>query len=140
MQSSLEKLRIADEFSEFMGVPPPKTNFRLAQQAAVKHYATGVREFSRVFAELDKDVLKDQGGELKPNPAKLEDNLATWLEGMHLEDGTLEGTVQCRGSAQRPRVIFENLRLYLCSWCGNPSAVLKKCERAVPFPFSAYHH
>ncbi|KAF8180415.1 hypothetical protein BJ912DRAFT_632089 [Pholiota molesta] len=128
LKPSLERLKIADQFSEFIGIPPPKTNLRLAQQAAVKHYATGVREFSRVFGELDKYKLKGQEGEIKPNPEKLEDDLATWLEGMRLEDGTLEETFSCGGSSSRPKVVFDNLTLYRCSWCGNPSAALKKCS------------
>jgi hypothetical protein len=127
----LKRLKIADQYSEFIGIPPPKTNLRLAQQAAVKYYATGVREFSRVFAELDKYKLKGQDGEIKLNPEKLEDDLATWLEGMRLEDGTMEETFHCGGSSSRPEVIFDSLSLYRCSWCGNPSAALKKCEHTV---------
>ncbi|KAF8180414.1 hypothetical protein BJ912DRAFT_981245 [Pholiota molesta] len=128
LEPCLERLKIADQYSEFIGIPPPKTNLRLAQQAAVKYYATGVREFSRVFAELDKYKLKGQEGEIKPNPEKLEDDLATWLEGMRLEDGTMEETFRCGGSSSRPEVIFDSLSLYRCSWCGNPSAALKKCS------------
>ncbi|KAF9480920.1 hypothetical protein BDN70DRAFT_855949 [Pholiota conissans] len=129
LQHTLERLKIADEYSEFIGIPPPKTNFRLAQQAAVKYYASGMRDFSRVFAELDKSRLEGfDEAELKVTPEKVEDDLATWLEGMRLDDGTMEPPLQCGGNFARPKVRFENVTLYRCSWCGNPSVALKKCS------------
>ncbi|KAF9480919.1 hypothetical protein BDN70DRAFT_912470 [Pholiota conissans] len=128
LQKPLERLKTADQFSEFFFGVPPKTNLRLAQQAAVKYYASGVREFSRVFAEMDRIKLSGHDeAELKINPEKIEDDLATWLEGMRLDDGTLEPSTRCGNYSDRPKVMFENVTLYRCSWCGNPSAALKKC-------------
>ena len=54
---------------------------------------------------------------------KLEDDLETWLSNMRLEDGTLEQTLRC-GSE---KAHFEHVTLYKCSWCGNPSSILRKC-------------
>ncbi|KAF9480921.1 hypothetical protein BDN70DRAFT_876939 [Pholiota conissans] len=130
LNPTFERLKIADQYNEFIGIPSPKTYLRLAQQAAVKYYASGMREFSRVFAELDKSRLEGYDeAELKINAEKVEDNLATWLDEIRLDDGTTEPTTQIRAHTNRPKVVFDNLTLYRCSWCGNPSAALKKCSK-----------
>lgn len=115
-----------------MGVPPPKTNLRLAEKAAVKYYASGVREFSRVFAELDKYKVNNQKAP-EPSPAseQVEDDLESWLDEMHLEDGTREQFMRCGSHSGRPKVIYEDVVLYRCSWCGNPSAGLRKCGQTL---------
>ena len=109
-----------------MGVPPPKTNLRLAQQAAVKHYAGAIKEFSRVFEELDR--VKPSGGVQTLDQDKIEDDLAAWLDDIQLDDGTMEDTMRCGATKHRPKVDYNHVTLYRCSWCGNPSAVLRKCE------------
>ncbi|KAF8899811.1 hypothetical protein CPB84DRAFT_1780041 [Gymnopilus junonius] len=126
LKDNLEKLKIAEQFSHFIGTPPPNTELRLAEQAAVKHFPGAIKEFSRVFEELDKVKGK---GTLMPDRDKLDDGLAAWLEDMKLEDGTSEGPTSCESSRRgRPTVNFEDIWLYRCSWCGNPSAVLRKCS------------
>lgn len=126
LKDNLEKLEIADQFSHFVGIPPPKTYLRLAQQAAVRHYAEAVTEFSRVFEELDKVKGKDT---LVPDQDKLDDGLAAWLENIKLEDGTTEEVTSCEADRRgHPTVNFEDVWLYRCSWCGNPSAALRKCQ------------
>lgn len=109
-----------------MGVIPPKTKLRLAQQAAVKHYSAGIREFSGVFASFDK--AKSAGSVPVLNPEKLEDDLASWLEGTHLADGTFENAGGCGSRHANAKVNYEHIILYRCSWCGNPSAALRKCK------------
>ncbi|KDR72536.1 hypothetical protein GALMADRAFT_73678 [Galerina marginata CBS 339.88] len=123
-KAGLERLKLADQFSQFIGVPPPKTNLRLAQQSAVKHFSGATKEFSRVFETLDKEKGK---GTLVPDQSKLDDDLSAWLEDMKLEDGTFEETVGCRAASGRAKVNTDRITLYRCSWCGNPSAVLRKC-------------
>ncbi|CAA7268445.1 unnamed protein product [Cyclocybe aegerita] len=126
LKDALQKLKIADQFSEFMGVPPSKTNLRLAQQAAIKHYPLGVKEFSRIYEGLDKIKAKDAP---EISNEKLEDDLAAWLEDMRLEDGTLEERTRCGGFGHgETKVNFDKVTMYRCSWCGNPSAVLRKCS------------
>jgi len=109
-----------------MGVPPPKTTLRLSQQAAVKHYPGAVKEFSRVFEELDR--VKPSSSAQALDQDKIEDDLATWLEDIKLEDGTVEETMRCGATNHRPKVDYNHVTLYRCTWCGNPSAVLRKCE------------
>jgi len=122
-------LKIADEFSQFVGVSPPKTFLRLAQQAAVKHYPGAVREFSRIFNDHDNAIGT---GSENPSAGGLEDDLAAWLDKMTLEDGTEEKRGHCGATTGHGKVKFDHLTLYRCSWCGNPSAALRKCS----YPFS----
>jgi len=126
---------LADQFSEFVGVPPPKTNLRLAQQAAVKHYSGAIKEFSRVFEELDR--VKPSGGAQTLDQDKIEDDLAAWLADIRLDDGTMEETMRCGAAKHRPKVDYNHVTLYRCSWCGNPSAVLRKCELS---PYFLHKH
>lgn len=132
VKDNLKKLKIADEFSKYFGGRPPNTNLRLAQQAVVKHYSQAMKEFSRVFEELDNIKTKDAPA---VDHEKLEDDLETWLEDMRLEDGTLEQKLRCGASENVRKVNIENVELYRCSWCGNPSAALKKCQSPLFFTF-----
>ncbi|KAF8962295.1 hypothetical protein BDZ97DRAFT_1663105 [Flammula alnicola] len=125
LDGALKSLKIADQFSEFVGITPPKTTLRLTQQAVVKHYPLAVTEFSHVFAKLDE--LRDTVAPAMDRN-KVEDDLAAWLDDLRLEDGTLEDVIQC-GSGLGPKVNADDIDLYRCSWCGNPSAVLRKCAR-----------
>uniref|UniRef100_A0A8H7XS32 ARM repeat-containing protein n=1 Tax=Psilocybe cubensis TaxID=181762 RepID=A0A8H7XS32_PSICU len=97
LKPDLERLKAADEFSIFMGLPPPKTELRLAQQTAVKHYPAAIKEFSRVFDLLDK--CKGEAGCTAPDQDKLEDDLAAWLGDMKLKDGTMQSVgARCPGN------------------------------------------
>ena len=74
------------------------------------------------------DGAKQRSKELPSvDRSRLEDGLAAWLEDMRLEDGTLEEGMRCEASEEVRKVLFENVELYRCSWCGNPSAGLRRC-------------
>ena len=85
-------------------------------------------EFARLFEVLDG--AKQRSKELPSvDRSRLEDGLAAWLEDVHLEDGTLEeGPMRCQPSEEVRKVMFEDVELYRCSWCGNPSAGLRRCS------------
>ncbi|KAF4616500.1 hypothetical protein D9613_008591 [Agrocybe pediades] len=127
LKVNLDKLKTAEEFSTVFGTPTPKTYLRLAQQAAVKHYAAAIKEYSRPFNEYE--LAKGRVAET-PSAVKLEDDLEAWLEKMTLEDGTEEHNGPCGAAphAHSKKVDYNNVTLYRCSWCGNPSAALKKCS------------
>ena len=91
-----------------------------------------MQEFSRVFEGLDNIKTKDAPA---VDHEKLEDNLEAWFEDMRLDDGTLEEKLRCEASEHVRKVNIENVELYRCSWCGNPSAALKKCQF---FPFFSF--
>ncbi|KAF9561421.1 hypothetical protein CPC08DRAFT_762103 [Agrocybe pediades] len=134
LKDDLKSLAIAFEFSEFIGLTPAKTNLRLTQETLVKHYPLGVREFGHVYSKFDK--IKEVPSSYSSDAKKTKDDLATWLEDMRLEDGTMEqhlgcGTVEAVTQWRPLKYVNEQelTLLYRCSWCRNPSAALRKCAQ-----------
>ncbi|KAF8217753.1 hypothetical protein K438DRAFT_1656655 [Mycena galopus ATCC 62051] len=115
LQGSLRKLKIADDCSNWIGVPPPKTYLRLTQQTVVKLFTNAAAEWGDFYA----GKLTGDSPDLRTE--KVEDDLAAWLGDLHLEDEHNEH------SKPTPTFNSSHLELYRCSWCGNPSAVLRKC-------------
>lgn len=122
-QSALEVLKIADDFSSHIGVPPPKTNLRLTEQTVVKLYPSAVEEWGDIIARFD--AMSSAAEKATPiSSEKVEDDLAAWLDGTNLDGEPRQSEPSCT----RSKFSFNNVALYQCSWCGNPSAVLKKCS------------
>ena len=46
---------------------------------------------------------------------------------MKLEDGADEHAHPHPHACSHPKISMNNAALYRCTWCGNPSAVLRKC-------------
>ncbi|RDB27508.1 hypothetical protein Hypma_003895 [Hypsizygus marmoreus] len=119
LQDAMKGSKIADEFALAIGITPPKTNLRLGQQTVVRLYSAAAAEFGNVFI---KAASEDK---VKPiSPEKLEDDLAAWLEDTHIHDGDHDQELH----EMHPKVNTNSVALYRCSWCGNPSAVLRKCS------------
>lgn len=121
----MTKLKFADDFSTFAGNLPPKTELRLAQQTAVSLYPAAVKEWGEVILRFDK--LRTNG-EPSMSPEKAEDDLAAWLDDLHAESGEQELHSEM---FSHPVLNHDHVALYRCSWCGNPSAVLRKCSRCM---------
>ncbi|KAF8067865.1 hypothetical protein FPV67DRAFT_1562105 [Lyophyllum atratum] len=118
LQSALKGRKVADDFCQAIDIRPPKTNLRLAQETVVKLYTAGAAEFGPV---VEKAASEER---LKPiSTEKLEDELAAWLENTHVHDH-----VDNELHGLHPKVNTNAVQLYRCSFCGNPSAVLRKCS------------
>ncbi|KAH9477955.1 hypothetical protein JR316_0010188 [Psilocybe cubensis] len=127
IKRNLERLHAADEFNIFMGIPPPKTDLRLAQQTAVEHYPAAIKEFSRVFQVLYQAKI-GEGHVVRLDRGKLEDDLTAWFNDMKFDDGTMMHVgAGCSGGSGQVKVTFDQVTLYRCSWCSNTSAILSKC-------------
>jgi hypothetical protein len=113
-QGYIRKLKIADDFSNWIGVPPPKTYLRLTQQTVVKLFPEASEEWGDFFAGTSSGNQPDLAAE------KVEDDLAAWLEDMHLDNAR-------GGHSEQATFSTSSVELYRCSWCGNPSAILRKC-------------
>lgn len=101
--------------------PPAKTILWNSVNVIRSHYTEGVAEWSSVISILDKD--KEATPQV-PTKDKVADDLAAWLDGVHLENEDHD-----HGHCAAPTRVFEsNVELYRCSWCSNPSAVLRKCS------------
>ncbi|KAF7348541.1 Bin3-type SAM domain-containing protein [Mycena venus] len=114
LQGFIRKLKIADDFSNWIGVPPPKTYLRLTQQTVVKLFSDAAEEWGEFIAGNSK------GDQPNLSAEKVEDDLAAWLGDLHLEGE--------QDSHSQPATFSNShVELYRCSWCGNPSAILRKC-------------
>ncbi|KAG2111771.1 hypothetical protein BD769DRAFT_1630248 [Suillus cothurnatus] len=122
LQVALKKLGYADEFSILLGTIPPKTQLRLTQQNIVKRYPTAVQEWKDLIARFDEVMMDERPISLE----KAEDDLAAWLDDLHIDQGEEDECQPQRCS--HPRISPNTVALYRCSWCGNPSAALRKCS------------
>ncbi|KAJ6491306.1 hypothetical protein C8R47DRAFT_976831 [Mycena vitilis] len=114
IRGPLRQLKIADDFTNWVGNVPPKTAMRLTQRRVVAAFADAVEEWD----ELIETNLAP--GQPIPAAEKVEDGLAAWLGDVHLKSE--------RDALRHPVSIGDaHVELYRCSWCGNPSAVLRKC-------------
>jgi len=116
----LTKLKFADDFSIFIGNTPPRTELRLAQQTVVSLYAAAVNEWGDVIVRFDNLTTEE---EPSISPEKADDDLAAWLDDM--DGGHHEAHTE---TFSHPVLNNDHVALYRCSWCGNPSAVLRKCS------------
>ncbi|KAF8986510.1 hypothetical protein BDQ17DRAFT_1393667 [Cyathus striatus] len=118
LSDAFGKLKIADEYSRFIGVPPPQTCLRLTKETVVKLFREAIEQFSET---ISRTTTRYKAHEVSPD--KLQDDLAAWLEDLHL-DGESEPEPSCIN----PTVNMNHVALYRCSYCGNPSAALRKCS------------
>ncbi|KAJ7089251.1 hypothetical protein B0H15DRAFT_840062 [Mycena belliarum] len=117
LQGSIRKLKIADDFSNWIGVSPPKTQLRLTQQTVVRLFPEASEEWGEFVAKSSRSDVASS------SPEKAVDDLAAWLGDAHLE-----GEDDDHGHSHKSATFNSaNLELYRCSWCRNPSAALRKC-------------
>ena len=94
----------------------------------MKLYPDGVKEWGDVISRFDS--LDENGGCTTKTPGEsagnAEDHLAAWLEEMDLEEGGHES--HANRCPSHPKIVADQVTLYRCSWCGNPSAALRKCS------------
>ncbi|KAJ7253706.1 hypothetical protein B0H12DRAFT_1116271 [Mycena haematopus] len=114
VQGLMRKLKIADDCSNWIGVPPPKTYLRLTQQTVVKLFPDAAEEWGEFYARISPGDQPDLTAE------KVEDDLAAWLGDLHLE-GERDDHSQLAAFSN------SSVELFQCSWCRNPSAILRKC-------------
>ncbi|KAA1477621.1 hypothetical protein DENSPDRAFT_616560 [Dentipellis sp. KUC8613] len=118
-----KRLDLADGFARFSSRPISKTQMRLACMEVVNRMQNAWKEWEKIipaYAHVRTEVT----------PAKAEDDLADWLEQVTLEDPGMNGHDHHHrhGSVTHPSLNINDVELYRCSWCRNPSVVLKKCS------------
>lgn len=118
----MTKLKFADDFSTFIGNAPPKTELRLAQQNVINLYPAAVNEWGDIIARFDNLRINE---EPSISHGKAEDDLAAWLDDLRMDSGEQEANPE---TFSRPVLNSDHVTLYRCSWCGNPSAALRKCS------------
>ncbi|KAJ4464022.1 hypothetical protein C8J55DRAFT_538962 [Lentinula edodes] len=121
IKSSLKKLSESDDFTRAFSQPIPNTQLRLAQAAIVKQYSAAVSEWEEVILRLNNSSEKQP--EVLPDSEKVQNDLNNFLNDLQLDDESPAKRV-----AAHPKVNLNSVLLYQCSWCKNPSAMLKKCS------------
>ncbi|KAI1791760.1 hypothetical protein LXA43DRAFT_1181643 [Ganoderma leucocontextum] len=129
------KIKTATDFMKWMGYPIKKTQMNLTRELILDLYTPGATEWGalvRRFDEQDRFVE----GETRLSAAQAEDELAAWLGNIDLDHDNHEhdhGHIHHGHGSRRANAPSSTDRgtrgyeLYRCSWCGNPSAVLRKC-------------
>ena len=139
----------SDEFARLLGLGPRNIVWRIVQETVRKHFAEATDKYAQLFVRAAETF--DNLAAAKPDAEKGKDDLAAWLDDLHLDcdEGCAEshshGTPKDR--AQKSGDVGEKSRktewekyvsntklsgnmvaLHRCSRCGNPSAILKKCS------------
>ncbi|KAF7300075.1 SET and MYND-domain-containing protein 3 [Mycena kentingensis (nom. inval.)] len=137
----LERLKLSDEFYRwFPDGAPPKTQIRLVAELILMNFSAAKTEWGaliRAFDEDRKDIMAKA-----PTKEKMERDLAAWVEELDIggpagprccghEHGAGHGHGHGHGHAHAHGVAGElkTTEMHRCSWCHNPSAVLRKCGR-----------
>lgn len=94
---------------------------RLARELVTSKYQKAVAEWGSVVARIDGPNADEA---LADSEARAEDNLSAWLQGRPVEGEEDEDSKWCA----HPVTNMNSVALYRCSYCGNPSAVLRKCS------------
>ncbi|KAH9941110.1 uncharacterized protein BXZ73DRAFT_42148 [Epithele typhae] len=125
LAAAQRKINSAAEFMGMLGLAINKTQTRLARMLILKLYSKASEEWGPFVQHFDE--MNASGGEaLKPlSSSQADDDLAAWLENMQLDDD--DDDEHGRHPCTHPKISTSNVALYRCSWCSNPSAVLKKC-------------
>ncbi|VDB88342.1 unnamed protein product [Peniophora sp. CBMAI 1063] len=117
-------MEIAELAMRHLGRPVSKTETRLAALAFYERLPKASQEWDEVTARLADRV--PPGGELDED--KVEDSLAQWLERMDVTDVDNRGHAIHEHRGIHATINLKEVDLYRCSWCGNPSAILRKCR------------
>ncbi|KAI0634784.1 hypothetical protein C8Q77DRAFT_654669 [Trametes polyzona] len=122
--ASRRKLDISTQFMNTIGFAIKKTQIGLARELILQLYPEAVKEWGAFIARFDElDSSLDKQKPLSSTQA--DDDLAAWLDNIKLDDDS-EGHGHPH-ACSHPKISMNNVALYRCSWCGNPSAVLRKC-------------
>ncbi|KLO05720.1 hypothetical protein SCHPADRAFT_714482 [Schizopora paradoxa] len=131
MKNAERKLSLADDFAKHLNKPISKTQLRQAHDLLLKRMPDAAKEWDariQEIARLHEYRVRKEARVI--DPEKAEDNLATWLEDVHLgEEDNHDNTGGPQIHMTHSRLNFNHVALHQCSWCGTTSAVLRKCSR-----------
>lgn len=113
------------EFIQFFGLPDSKTQLRLTREIIVGRYRQADEEWRDFIAHLDSEGYLSHEEAQRRSALRAEDNLAAWLEGMHIEGG--DSAHLPNTHCTHPALNSSSAAMSRCSYCHNPSAVLRKC-------------
>ncbi|KAI0262815.1 hypothetical protein BC834DRAFT_890419 [Gloeopeniophorella convolvens] len=128
LREANKRFEIADDFARFLGYSIRHTQIRAARSTVLDRMSAAQQEWGALVR-----TMADGAPKAVPTPDAEEEALAAWLERMvteDVDDAGAPGSREEEGSTHmqvHPRVTVNNVELYRCSWCGTPSAVLRRC-------------
>lgn len=114
---------------ELTGIPHQKTFPILTARTVLDHYGPGLKEWGSIVERLN-EVIEGSADYEDHKPAPMtkgdrERELAAWLNNLDLgEEDEEEDNHACANLKANPK----RVELYRCTYCGNPSAALRKCK------------
>ena len=105
-----------------------RTQMRLARELVLDLYPKALTEWGPFVAHFDALDARADGAPPRPlSSSEADDELAAWLEHVRLDDGEDAAPHAHARGCTHSKISTSSVELYRCSWCGNPSAVLRKC-------------
>ncbi|KZV63430.1 hypothetical protein PENSPDRAFT_640910 [Peniophora sp. CONT] len=124
LKRTKDVMEVAELAMRHLGRPVSKTSTRMAALTFYERLEKASQAWDEVTARLNDRVLP--GGELDED--KVEDSLAQWLERFDMTDVDNRGHAIHEHRGLHSTINMSEVDLYRCSWCGNPSAILRKCR------------
>ena len=120
-----------------LGFTIRRTQLRLARELVLSLYPKALTEWGSIITRFDELDKRAEATPTPPSAEQADEELAAWLEDVRLDDdGETNGNGHGHGKSEEksharkcthPKISVNSVALYRCSWCGNPSAVLRKC-------------
>ncbi|KAF7310074.1 Bin3-type SAM domain-containing protein [Mycena indigotica] len=128
----LEKLKQAQQMSTWLGVRPPQTQIRLTTETIVKRFSAAQNEWAAKLGAVEHTDEGEQAASQNPTTERLETELSAWLADSEVEGhghghGCGHDHDHGHGTGSPSPVKIAKTTLYRCSYCRNPSAMLRKC-------------
>ena len=117
-------MEVAELAMRHLARPVSKTSTRIAALTFYERLQKASKEWDEVTSRLNDKALP--GAELDKD--KVEDSLAQWLERFDITDVDNRGHAIHEHRGIHATINLSEVDLYRCSWCGNPSAILRKCR------------
>ncbi|KAI0313900.1 hypothetical protein OF83DRAFT_491797 [Amylostereum chailletii] len=118
------RMGLVEDIMNFLSRPISQTQMRLASMMYLEQLPAAWKEWDIVV----KNYTQTPSNEVDKH--KAEDNLTEWLSKVELEDTDMSGRSSAHHHTHHPHpsINMNEVHLYRCSWCGNPSAMLKRCR------------
>ncbi|RPD56410.1 hypothetical protein L226DRAFT_554441 [Lentinus tigrinus ALCF2SS1-7] len=129
------KIQTSLDFMKFIGYSIKRTQLSLARDLLLSLYTPGAKEWGALIKRFDDlDRRQGNGGASRASSSVVDDDLSEWLGNVSIDhtnhhadhDHHACGSNTPRAEASAS-VETSSYELYRCSWCGNPSAVLRRC-------------